>query len=175
MKESTVILLVVGGFVLLMWAVSTGVLRTTGGNIQLGGGIVAPQPTQNYSGYLAASTAGGVSDVLNTALSGLSGSVAGWFGGSGGSSTVVNQGPVQPASQAPTAAAQPSGPTPSGFYSGVSAPAMMNATQYTPVGPIPPPDISYASTSQSAFNYDALANANSYDPSYDMSTGAVAA
>lgn len=173
MKEETVILLVVGAFALLFWGVSTGIIRTTGGNIQLGGGILAPQPSQNYSGYLAASTAGGVSGVLNTALSGLSSTLTGWLGG-GGQGPVVNQGPVVPASSAPTQAAQPAGPTPASFYSGSSAPAMLNASALAPVGPVVPPDLSYGATSGAAFDYAGLAGANTYDPSYSIQDGALA-
>lgn len=186
MKDSTILILIVGGFALLFWAFSRGLLTASptglGINPATGrayGTVAVPQPSQNYSGYLAASTAPGVASALNGALSGigvgLNNLFSGWLGSSNTGSGGGNQGPVAPAASAPSAAAQPSGPTPGSFYSGASAPAMLNATAYTPVGPVVPPDVSYAATPGSAFDYQGLSVDNSYDPSYSLQDPALAA
>jgi len=168
MKEETVIILVVAGFALLFWAVQTGLIKTVGGGINVGGGVVAPQPSVNYSGYLAASTAPGVSSALNSILGGLGTSIAGWLSPEPSTATntpFVNQGPMLPASQAPSAAAQPSGPTPSAV---VAAQTVQNTP--VPVGPVVDPSVSYLSTNQNAFNYIGLADANAVDPNYSLET-----
>ena len=47
MKDNVIVIAVIAGVALLFWAVSTGLIKTTGGNVAIGGGIVAPQPSQN--------------------------------------------------------------------------------------------------------------------------------
>lgn len=173
MKDSTIIILVVGGLVVLFWAVSKGFISTTGLGVnpatgQPYGVIAVPQPTQNYSGYLAATTAPGVASALNGALSGLGNLFSGWINNPTSTPSSVNQGPVAPASSAPSQAAQPSGPTSPSFYSGASAPAQLNATAYAPVGPVVAPDLSYTATPGSAFDYAGLAASNSYDSTYSI-------
>ena len=173
MKDNTVILLVIGGLVLLFWAMSKGLLGTGATGLAINpatgqpyGAISVPQPSTNYSGYLAASTAPGVANALNGALTGLSSMFAGWLGTSSTPTPAPAQG-ANPAS--PSLAAQPSGPT-SSFYSGASAPAMLDATQYAAnVGPSVPPDISYNATQGAAFDFPGLTADNAYDPSYSLS------
>lgn len=169
MKDSTVILLIVGGFVLLFWAFSKGIISTTGLGVnpatgQPYGTIVTPQPTTNYSGYLAATTAPGVSSALNGALSGIGSGLnnlfSGWFGGS----SQTTPGPNQTASPtSPAVAAQPSGSVYGPFVDASTFQGTSN-----PVGPVVDPVMSYNSTSGSAFDFLGLSNANSYDPSYAL-------
>jgi hypothetical protein len=168
MKDETLIIFIVAGFALLFWAVSTGLIKTTGGGVNVGGGIVAPQPATNYSGYLAASTAPGVSSALNSILGGVGTSVAAWLSPEPSTATntpFVNQGPMQPAVSAPSAAAQPQGPSSSGL---VAAQTVQNTS--VPVGPVIDPSISYLSTNQDAFNYLGLSSANAVDPGYSLET-----
>ena len=182
MKEDTGIIVIIGGFILLFWAFSRGLIGSGIGptgiavNPQTGvasGAISVPQPTQNYSGYLAATTAPGVSNALNTLVGGLGTTLSGWFSG-GSNPPQVAQGPAAPAVQAPSQAAQPSGPTPinpitgGGFFAGANAPAMLNATAATPVGPITDPSVTYDATSGSAFDFGGLAASNSVDPTYSL-------
>lgn len=158
-NENTIIIVVIAGIALLFWAMSKGLISSTGLSVtpsgQQVGLISVPQPTQNYSGYLAATTAPAVSSAVNTAVSGLSTGVnhlfSAWFGQST-PTPYVNQGPVAPAASAPSAAAQPMGPI----------------TPVTTVGPQIPSDISYAATAGSAFDYTGLANANSWDSTYAL-------
>lgn len=161
MKEGTVIILIVGAVAVLFWAVSTGLIKTTGGNIQLGGGIVAPQPSSNYSGYLAASTASGVSSALNGLLSGFGNMASGWFSpsGSGGGTTVQGQVAVP---TSPALSAQPSGPN-------VATPSTYASYDTSLVGPQISSDVSYDATSGAAFDYYGLSDSNSYDPEYSLS------
>lgn len=166
MKDSTVIIVILAGAALLFWAVSTGLIQTTGGAVRIGNtGIVAPQPNQNYSGYLAASTAPGVSGAINNALSGIGSGVgnlfAGWFGGSAPSTTPPNNSATP---NSPAMAAQPSGPgqTTSEQY----GPTVQQLT--APVGPVVDPQLAYAATAGSAFDYTGLSSANSYDSSYSL-------
>jgi hypothetical protein len=163
MKDSTIIILVVAGVAVLFWAVSTGLLKTVGGPVTVPGtNILAPQPTQNYSGYLAASTAPGVSSALNGALSGLGTGLnhlfAGWFGSPTGSSapTPIKQG-SNPAS--PSLGAQPVGPSASTIAA--------QTAEGSFVGP-QIPEIGYEVTSGSAFDYSGLAADNGYDPAYSL-------
>jgi hypothetical protein len=178
MKDSTIVLLLIGGAALLFWAVSTGLIRTTGGMIPVGaqgqvagGTILAPQPSSNYSGYLAATTAPGVSTALNSALSGISTGVnhlfAGWFGGSG---AAAGPAPQQTASaNSPALAAQPAGPVYGPF---VDAQTFQGTS--SPVGPINDPSVAYGATSGAAFDYAGLANANTYDPGYSLQDASLA-
>jgi hypothetical protein len=170
MKDSTVLIVVIAGFALIFWAFSKGFLSASptglGINPQTGkpfGVVNIPQPSQNYSGYLAASTAPGVSTALNGALSGIGAGLNNLFSGwIGGSSQVqgVNQGAVNPPASAPSAAAQPVGPT---------------AQIFGPfVGPVAYPDVSYNATPGSAFDYAGLAADNVYDPTYSLQDPAFA-
>lgn len=170
MKDSTIIVLVVAGFALLFWAMSRGLLGATptglGVNPATGkpyGVITAPQPTTNYSGYLAATTAPGVSGALNGALSGigtgLNNLFSGWFGGA-----QTTPSPNQTASSnSPALAAQPAGAVYGPFVDASTFQGTAN-----PVGPVVNPDMSYAATSGSAFDYAGLANANSPDMTYSI-------
>lgn len=170
MKDSTVIILIVGGFALLFWAMSRGLLTGTptglGVNPATGrpyGVITAPQPTTNYSGYLAATTAPGVSSALNGALSGigtgLNNLFSGWFGGA---STAPS--PNQTASaSSPALAAQPNGAVYGPFVDASTFQGTAN-----PIGPVINPEMSYNSTSGSAFDFYGLANANSPDMTYSL-------
>ena len=175
MKDSTIIILVVAGAAILFWAASRGLfgvgigptgLAANPATGRLGGAITVPQPTQNYSGFLAASTAPGVASALNSILGGLGGTISGWLAPSGDNSPVVNQGPMQPTGSAPSAAAQPGGPFPVGFFSGASNNPVISPS--AAVGPAVPPDLSYGDTAGSAFDYSGLAAANSFDPNYSL-------
>lgn len=169
MKDSTLVILVVAGAALLFWAVSSGIIRTTGGGINVGGGVVAPQPTQNYSGYLAASTAPQVSGAINTAISGLSGLFSGWLSGS----QVAPKTGQTYSPSSPSLFAQPSGPAPTSGAKLVSSlnPSVGSAyASYsdTLVGPQVSDDISYQATNGSAFDYYGLASDNAFDPDYSL-------
>lgn len=160
MKDSTIIILVVAVVGVLFWAFSKGFI--TSGAVPIGHtGILAPQPTTNYSGYLAASTAPGVSNALNGLLTGIGGAFTGWFGGGGPGTPapVVAQG-ANPKS--PTLAAQPQGVSTTSYVIGGSLvgpqPATLSGLQLT-----------YdAGTSGNAFDYAGLAGDNSFDSSYSL-------
>jgi hypothetical protein len=157
MKDSTIIIILLGGAALLFWAVSTGLIQTTGGAVRVGpqgavSGVVAPQPAQNYSGFLAASTAPGVSSALNSALSGIGNAFSAWLTPHN-PTVAAGQGPVS--ATPPTLSAQPSGPV-GATIAGAS------------VGPIIPPELSYDATTGAAYDWMGLANANSFDPSYSL-------
>jgi hypothetical protein len=156
MKEAPFLAVVIGGFALLYLAVKSGWI---GGNpnaaIPVGRGVYAPQPAQNYSGYLAASTAPGVSDALNGLLSGVGGALSGWLHTRSSNSPAPN---VQAAA-------------PTGAYQAAS----------TGIGPSNPLGISdsnnpmlwtdplaYDNTGVTSFAYDALAADNAYDPTYSL-------
>lgn len=173
MKESTVIVLLVAGFAVLFWAFSKGFISAspTGLGInpstgQAYGVVNVPQPSTNYSGYLAASTAPGVSSALNQIFGGIGTGLSSWLSGGGSSTPVVNQGPIAPPASAPSASAQPTGPTPSGFFSGASANPVLSAS--AAVGPAIAPDLSYDATQNSAFDYAGLSSANAFDPNYSL-------
>lgn len=172
MKEGTTVLLIVGGLALLFWAFSKGLLGVVPTGISINpatgqpyGAIAVPQPSTNYSGYLAASTAPQVSSVLNGALSGLGQGVnhlfSGWFGGSSQTPPTANNVGVAPTST-PALAASPSGPSPS--YGVLTA----DMGTSTPVGPVIDPILSYNTTSGAAFDYTGLAAANAPDPGYSL-------
>jgi hypothetical protein len=167
MKDETIIVLVVAAVAVFFWAASRGLfgvgLGPTGlvANPQTGvqsGAINVPQPSSNYSGYLAASTAPGVSSALNSIIGGIGGGLAAWLSPSGSNPPTVSQG------------ASPNSP------SGAAQPQTMDIPlSGTLVGPQISPimGLSYAgNTIGSAFDYQALADANSYDSNYDLSTPA---
>jgi hypothetical protein len=153
------IAIVVGAVVVIFLAVNRGLI-TSGVQVGVGPGgvtttrgIVAPQPTSNYGGYLAASTAPGVSNALNGALTGLGHAIAGWMN----PPTSVPASPSQGASAAsPSLAAQPIGP------SGAVAAGFA-------VGPQIDPSVGYGVTSGAAFDYAGLAGDNSFDPNASLS------
>jgi hypothetical protein len=168
MKDSTVILLVVGGFVLLFWAFSKGFLTASPTGLAINpqtgqpyGAIQVPQPATNYSGFLAATTAPGVGQALNTIIGGLGTGLSAWI--SGGAAPNVPT-PGQSASvNSPALAAQPTGALYGPF---VDATTFQGTA--TPVGPIVDPTASYNSTSGLAFDYSGLSSANSFDPTYSL-------
>lgn len=167
MKDSTIIVLIVAAVALFFWASSRGLLGIGLGPTGLianpatgaqSGAIAVPQPTQNYSGYLAASTAPGISSALNSIIGGIGGGLAAWLSPSGGRSPVVSQG-ANPNS--PAYAAQPQ------TYS-VPDSGTLVGPQLDPIA-----GLSYqGATVGSAFDYAGLAGANAYDPNYDLSTPA---
>lgn len=166
MKTGAIIAVVVGVVVVLYLAVSrgligSGVAVSVGpGGVTTAHGIVAPQPGSNYSGYLAATTAPGVSSALNGLLTGVGGAFTKWL---------TPNAPAQPApaqganAASPSLAAQPSGPVPAAAFGSASA-----TGSGAPVGPMVPPDISYNATAGSAFDYSGLAGDNGYDPSFSL-------
>lgn len=175
MKDSTVILLVVGGFVLLFWAFSKGIITAGVGPTGLGvnpatgkpyGVITAPQPSTNYSGYLAATTAPGVSGALNGALSGIGSGLnnlfSGWFGGQSSNPTPSASNQIASANS-PALNAQPAGPVAAPFDFASTFQGTSN-----PVGPVVNPDVSYNATNWSAFDYNGLAASNSPDMTYSL-------
>lgn len=175
MKENTVIILIVAGAALLFWAVSTGLIKTTGGLVNVGGGVLAPQPSQNYGGYLAVSSAPAVAGALSTAISGLGNAFSGWLG-SPTPAAKTAQG-ANPSS--PSGAAQPSGPSPQAVQSAIIGQAAGTGA-FTPtatyasysdtlVGPQVSSQVAYSATPGSAFDYAGLASDNSFDPDYSLS------
>jgi|SRR6516162_359446 hypothetical protein len=166
MKDSTLVILLVGGAALLFWAVSRGFISAspTGLGTLPGPGqsgvIVTPQPTQNYSGYLAASTAPSVSSALSSVLSGFGNLASGWLSSKASGASVP---PQQGASAySPSMGAQPSGPSPFATQSAYSA------YDNTLVGPQIPDAVSYDATNGSAYAWAALADDNGYDPNYAL-------
>ena len=173
MSTGGTIALVIGVLAVFYLAINRGLINS---GVQVGvgpggvtstKGIVAPQPSQNYGGYLAASTAPGVSSALNGALTGLGSAFAGWFG-----PTNPIASPAQGASpNSPSGAAQPSGPS---VAAGAAvAAATPGGGSYAEdgwiIGPQVDPAVSYNSTAGSAFDYSGLASDNGYDPSVALS------
>jgi hypothetical protein len=159
-NETTIILLAVGVIALLYYAFSRGLigagigptgLAVNPGTGKLVGAVQVPQPTTNYSGYLAASTAPGVANALNGALSGLGNTLSSWLGRSS-SVAPTNQG-ASPTS--PALAAQPYGPV-----------GPMPSNTY--IGPATDPALAYDAVSGSAFDYYGLSTDNSFDSSYSL-------
>jgi hypothetical protein len=176
MKESTIIILVVAGVAALFWAVQTGLIKVTGGAVNVGGGIVAPQPSQNYSGYLAASTAPGVSGALNAILGGVGSTLSSWLAPAN----------ANPAAPTPAQVAASVGPVPGSIqptsatigtqlvspsFAGPSGPSLANlmpSYSATPIGPQTDASLNYDSTTGNAFDYNGLSGANAYDPAYSL-------
>lgn len=160
MSTGATVAIVVGVLAVFYLAVSRGLVSSGvsvgvgPGGITAAKGIIAPQPSSNYGGYLAASTAPGVSSALNGALTGLGSGLASWLH----SSTPAQPAPQQGASaSSPSLYAQPSGPA-GAFVAGST------------VGPITDPVVSYDATSGAAFDYPGLAADNGYDASVALST-----
>jgi len=167
MKDSTILIVVVAGAALLFWAVSSGLIKTSGGAIPVGHtGVVAPQPSSNYSGYLAANAAPAIAGSINAAISGLGSAFSAWISPSSGPNVTPGQ-VASPSS--PSAAAQPSGPALVSQLS-KSAPTSSGYATYSDalVGPQIDPSVSYASTPGLAFDYSGLAADNAFDPAYSL-------
>jgi hypothetical protein len=174
MKDSTIIIIVVAVAAGLFWAVSTGLIKTTGGMINVGGGVIAPQPSANYSGYLSASAAPAISGAINQSISGLGSLFSGWLSSSN-PAPKINQ---TASSTSPSGAAQPAGASLSQVQtaaieqaSGTGAfvaPTTYASYSDTLVGPQIEPVMRYSATSGSAFDYAGLAADNSYDSDYSL-------
>lgn len=169
MKTGGVIAIVIGVIAVLYFAFSRGLIGT-GGQVVGAGGILAPQPSSNYSGYLAATTAPSVAGILNTTLSGINSGLHSWLSPAA-PTPVTGQGA---SASSPSLAAQPVGPSSSVVAPGVGSvsilsPGTVGPSSYTAptslVGPQLDTTISYGSTSGAAFDYAGLAASNAYDPS----------
>lgn len=163
MKDST--LLIIAGAVLV------GFILVFRYNTQIATGqrILTPQPTQNYGGYIQATTAPAVSSALSGMISGFGSTVAGWLGKSS-SPSIATAGisaaggvaaGVAPRliSGGPAGSAAPNAPNTNG---GLIAPI-------PPTGPIVDPTLSYNATDYSSFDYGGLASNNAYDPTATLS------
>jgi hypothetical protein len=161
MKAGAIVAIVIGAVVVIFLAVNRGLISSGvsvgvgPGGVTTGKGIVAPQPSQNYGGYLAASTAPGVSSALNGALMGLGGAFASWMHETTPPGTTPIRQGASPTS--PSLGAQPIGVTTSDAPIGGSLvgpqPATLSNLQLT-----------YdAGTSGAAFDYAGLAGDNSWD------------
>lgn len=159
MSTGATVAIVVGVLAVFYLAVSRGLVSSGvavgvgPGGITSAKGIVAPQPSSNYGGYLAASTAPGVASALNGALTGIGSGLASWLHGSNPQAPAPQQG-ASPTS--PSLYAQPSGPV-GDFVAGST------------VGPVVDPAVSYNATSGAAFDYPGLASDNGYDGSVALS------
>ena len=153
MNTGTALVLVGGAIAILFLATSKGLISS--GAVPVGRGVYAPQPAQNYSGYLAASTAPGVSGALNNILSGLGSGLSGWL------SRKTNV----PAPNVQAAA-------PTGGYQAVSTgvgPSNPTGTSDSWDSMLWQDPLAYDNTNQVAFAYDPLAVDNAYDPNYSLS------
>lgn len=159
MKAETALILV-GGLIALLWFASAKGLIASGA-VPVGKGVYAPQPAQNYSGYLAASTAPAVSGALSTILSGVAGGLSAW---------------LHPKSSTPAPAVRAAAPTSAG-YNGSGGVGPSNPLGISTDDPAYQAMISgysdqmragYDQTSGSAFSYDALALDNAFDPNYSL-------
>jgi hypothetical protein len=163
MSTGAWIAVVVGVVAVIFLAVNRGLVQSGvqvgvgPGGVTTTRGIVAPQPTANYGGYLAASTAPGVSNALNGALTGLGHALAGWMNPPAAASAPVAQGA---SASSPSLYAQPSGPA-----LALGGTAVAGAL----VGPQIDPTIQYDLTSGAAFDYSGLTQDNSFDPSASLS------
>jgi hypothetical protein len=131
--------------------------------------ILTPQPTQNYGGYLQATTAPAVSSAISGIISGFGSTIGGWLGNSSQPS-IATAG----ISAAGSVAAGVAPRLISGGPAGSAAPNAP-AALIAPIGPITDPSLSYNATDYSSFDYSGLAGNNSWDPtsslSIDPSTG----
>src|SRR5919108_2458764 len=154
MSTGGVIAIVVGALVVVFLAVNRGLVHA-GVQVPVGvggqKGIVAPQPAQNYGGYLAATTAPQVSNILSTVISGANSALRSWLTPAPSAQTPPR---VGASASSPSLSAQPSGPA---------------VTYYQPtIGPVVSPDLSYNSTSQAAFDYSGLSFDNGFDPNASL-------
>lgn len=171
MKTGAIIAIVAGALILIFWATSRGLIQS---GVQVGPtgtqrGIVAPQPAQNYSGYLAATTAPQVSGILNGLLSGLSGSVSSWFGKSAAPQPVAQGTNANSPALAATGSAGVAASilnTTNQQYIATLSPSTYSDPGSTLIGPQVDPALQYAGGS--AFDYAGLAADNAYDPAASM-------
>ncbi len=155
MKEAPLLAIVIGGFALLYYAMKSGWIGPNpGAAVPVGRGVYAPQPAQNYSGYLAASTAPGVSNALNGLLSGIGGALSGWM------HTKPTNTPANVQAAAPTGAFQAAS---TGV--GPSNPLGLSDSNDPFLWTDP---MAYDNTDVTSFSYDALAADNAYDPTYSL-------
>lgn len=168
MSTGGVIAIVLGAVVLVFLAVNRG-LVSSGVQVGIGPsgatstrGIVAPQPSTNYGGYLAASTAPGVSSALNGALTGLGSGLASWFRPAPTSAPVVSQGAN---SASPSAAAQPVGVQ----TTNMPISGALVGPQITPIS-----GLSYDATSGAAFGFGDLSAENAWTAADSLETPAYA-
>lgn len=172
MSTGGVIAIVLGVGAVIFLAVNRGLI-TAGVQVPVGvggqRGIVAPQPAQNYGGYLAATTAPQVSSLLGTAISGLNNAFSSWLH----PTTVAKPAPQQGANvSSPSMAAQPSGPS----YVSASTNTFIAAEAAntpTPIGPVIDPNMSYNATPGSAFDYSGMAFDNGFDPNASLEAAGV--
>jgi hypothetical protein len=157
MKEGTV--------AIIIGAIVIGFLVVFRFNTQVATGqrILTPQPSQNYGGYLAASTAPSVATALNGLISGFGSAATSWLKGS--PRTVVQGAPPSPSAVAsPAGIAAPVGPQPNlqaNFIAGLNTYSDPGSTL---VGPQTNPAITYDATNGLAFDYAGLSGDNAYDP-----------
>jgi len=154
MNTGTALVIVGGVLAVLFFATSKGLISS--GAVPVGRGVYAPQPAQNYSGYLAASTAPSVAGALNNVLSGLSTGLGGWL------SRKANT---------PAPAVRAAAPT--GEYQAVSTgvgPSNPTGTSDSWDSMLWTDPLAYDNTNQTAFAYDPLALDNAYDPNYSLMT-----
>jgi len=191
MKSGAIVALIIGALALVYLAVSRGLISSgvqvssTGGVISQRG-IVAPQPTQNYSGYLAATTAPGVSGAINGALSGLANAFSSWMSKPPSQNPPVSSPAALPGAQTvasavgtgvgsifggPSLAAAPSGPSIDAVGILPTDISNYDLAALSNVGPVVDPAVSYTATDQAAFDYSGLALDNAYDPSASLETG----
>jgi hypothetical protein len=130
--------------------------------IATGQKILTPQPTQNYGGYLQATTAPAVSQALSGAISGFGSTIAGWLGSSSQPSIAT--------AGISAAGAVGAGVAPRLISGGPAGSAAPNAPAQliAPIGPITDPNLSYNATDYSSFDYSGLASNNAYDPTASL-------
>lgn len=156
MRTGAVVAIVAGVLIALYWAFSRGIIGSGGLGVRASGGVIAPQPSSNYSGYLAATTAPQVSGILNTVLSGVNSGLHSWLA----PAQAATPAPTPAPAASPALAAQPQGP------SGLNDSALFYSA--TPVGPQVDPTVSYAATSGAAYDLGGLASQNAFDPSSSL-------
>lgn len=164
MSTGGVIALVIGAVAIIFLAVNRGLVQS---GVPVGHGIVAPQPASNYGGYLAASTAPQVSNILSTLLSGANSAFHNWLAPKSPGTPAPAQGF---SSSSPSAAAQPTGPAPGAIQPSNfdTTAGLVDTSGGWMIGPQVDPLVSYNQTPQSAFDYSGLASDNSFDPNASL-------
>jgi hypothetical protein len=169
-KDGVIVVIVLAVAAGLFFAFKSGFispgLGMTAGGKQVGT-IAVPQPTQNYGGYLAATTAPAVSAGIGNLLTAGSHWIAGLASPAASATPAVASG-ANPAS--PTLAAQPAGPNNASQAAMIAAEGMG-----TTVGPMVDPQIAYDATAGSAFDWAGLSADNAWtsDASLDGTTAPV--
>jgi hypothetical protein len=164
MSTGGVIAIVIGAVVVIFLAVNKGLVNS---GVAVGHGIIAPQPAQNYGGFLAASTAPQVSNILGTILSGVNSSFHNWLA----PATPATPAPAQGASAtSPSVAAQPTGPAPGTIQpsSYTTSAGLVDTGMGWMIGPQTTPALGYDATSGAAFDYAGLTADNSFDPNASL-------